>query len=171
MKLLKSFTFSLLAVSYISAVDLPILKTGITTSEISGDDGDYQAGKSRSYTRDDNLEVVIDNSTGLMWQDNSDAKEIKKDWQGAIDYCEDLTFASFSDWRLPTRMELKSIVDYGRYNPAIDSTFQNIQSSYYWSSSRNVSNTDSAWLVDFYDGNGNWGHKSGSNYVRCVRTN
>jgi hypothetical protein len=38
------------------------------------------------YIRDNNLNVVQDTTTGLMWQDNSDVKDIKKTWQGAIDY-------------------------------------------------------------------------------------
>ena len=77
------FSLSLVAISYLSA---ELVKTGVTEVVYSGDDGTYQRGVSRSYTRDDGLSVVVDNATGLMWQDNSEAKTVKKDWQGAIDY-------------------------------------------------------------------------------------
>ena len=40
------------------------------------------------------------------------------------------------DWRLPSKEELRSIVDYSRYNPSIDTDyFPNARSSGFWSSS------------------------------------
>ena len=114
--------------------------------------------------------TVTDTKTRLMWQDNTDAKTVTKTWQGAIDYCENLTLGGHSDWRLPNYNELESIVDYGRYGPAIDPTFQNVVSYYYWSSTTNASHTDSAWYVYFYNGDDTWHGKSGTYYVRCVRS-
>jgi hypothetical protein len=58
-----------------------------------------------------------------------------------------------SDWRLPTREELRSIVDYSRYSPAIDiAWFPNTPSSWYWSSSPSAYYTDLAWIVYFVNG-------------------
>ncbi|MBN2782884.1 MAG: DUF1566 domain-containing protein [Campylobacterales bacterium] len=114
-------------------------------------------------------DIVTDNTTGLFWQDNSDAKELTKTWQEAIDYCEALKLGGYSDWRLPNKNELLSIVDYSLYIPSINSTFENITSGYYWSSTTNADSTSYAWDVDFgYGGAGNYG-KTGSTYVRCVR--
>ncbi|MBN1382057.1 MAG: DUF1566 domain-containing protein [Deltaproteobacteria bacterium] len=46
-------------------------------------------------------------------------------------------FGGFSDWRLPSRVELQSILHYGRILNAIDDRyFPNIQSSEYWSSTQ-----------------------------------
>ena len=150
---------------------MPVLKTGQTTSYYANDDGDLQRGTARSYTRDDTKEVVVDNVTNLMWQDDADAKTVKKNWQDAKDYCQNLTLGGYSNWRLPDIEELYSITDIGRYNLAIDPAFQNVVSNLYWSSSTYVSYTSYAWVVLFGSGNDSWDRKSNSYYVRCVRDN
>jgi len=144
-----------------------VLKTGQTTSYAEHDDGDYQTGETRSYTRDNDKEVVVDNATGLMWQDNSEAKTVTKPWTGAVTYCENLTLGGYDDWRLPTRKELVSIVDYGRYYPSLDPEFLNFASSYYWSS---TTRAGYAWIV-YYFSNGlqSTSYLSHLDYVRCVR--
>src|SRR6185295_7572041 len=45
-------------------------------------------------------------------------------WCGALAYCEGLTLAGHDDWRLPNVMELVSLVDYGRSQPAIEPLFE-----------------------------------------------
>lgn len=50
---------------------LKLKKTGQTVSYYANDDGDYQKGITPSYSRDDAKEVVTDNVTGLMWQDDA----------------------------------------------------------------------------------------------------
>lgn len=107
-------------------------------------------------------EVVWDSDTKLMWQDNSEAKTVERNWQGAIDYCQNLKLAGFDDWRLPDLDTLKVL--YPK-----KSGLKNIVSVLYWSSSPSVSDSSSAWGVYFYDGNGYDNLKSFSLYVRCVR--
>ena len=121
--------------------------------------------------RDDPKEVVVDKATNLMWQDDNDAKSTTKTWKEAIIYCENLTLAGYSDWRLPNINELKSIVDYTKSNPAISSEFSNVVSYYYWSSSNIKGHNDGAWNVHFDNGYDYGLRKSNSYYVRCVRDN
>jgi len=76
----------------------------------------------------------------------------------------------FSDWRLPSLKELKTLVDSNRKNPAISADyFPNTQSSLYWSSTIHANYTNVAWGVLFSYGYGYMGGKSSSYYVRAVR--
>ncbi len=93
--------------------------------------------------------VVTNTETGLMWQDNAAAKEIERDWSGAKSYCQNLNFAGYSDWRLPSIKELLTITDKNRYDPSIINKFNNITSDSYWSSSEFQSSSDDAWSVYF----------------------
>lgn len=108
------------------------------------------------YTRDAIESIVTDSINQLKWHDSSGDKDLLEDWQGAVNYCENLTLGGITDWRLPTRNELLEIVDQA-YNPAINQVFENIasvkssfSSRYYWSSS--VDRKDNAWTVEFSDG-------------------
>jgi len=157
------------------------------------DDGYYQKGLTPDYTRDDDKEVVVDNLTGLMWQDNADVESVTKQWltdenydicddnnsapecydtsgDTATSYCENLELGGYSDWRLPTSKELEGIVDYGKVDPSIDtSVFQHTSSSIYWSSTTIEIYHEEAWYVIFYDGNVDGSNKYFDFYVRCVR--
>lgn len=75
---------------------------------------------------DNGDETISDKATGLMWQKSDSGSGI--DWDSAISYCEDLSLASHSDWRLPNAKELHSILDYTRSpdttaSAAIDAIF------------------------------------------------
>jgi len=91
-------------------------------------------------------------------------------WADTITNSEALDYAGHSDWRLPNAKELMSIVDYGRFSPAIDPLFTS-QSDFYWSSTTYAGFAISAWYVHFDDGYVNAGSKAGSAYyVRPVRS-
>ncbi|MEA2029129.1 MAG: DUF1566 domain-containing protein [Campylobacterota bacterium] len=61
---------------------------------------------------DNGNETISDSATGLMWQKSDNGNSV--DWDSAISYCENLSLANHSDWRLPNAKELHSIVDYTR---------------------------------------------------------
>ena len=110
------------------------------------DDGFYQKGVQDHYERDATKEVVIDHVTGLIWQDDAEAKTVTKPWltqenstkcklednvsacydkrgDTAASYCENLALGGYTDWRLPTIKELITIVDFGKHEPCIDTRF------------------------------------------------
>ncbi|MBT6478936.1 MAG: DUF1566 domain-containing protein, partial [Gammaproteobacteria bacterium] len=68
------------------------------------------------------------------------------------------------------REQLRTIVDYSRYNPSINQGyFPNTKSSYYWSSSPYAYYSPNAWHVGFDGGYGNRSGKYNYEYVRLVR--
>ena len=78
-----------------------------------------------------------------------------------------------NDWRMPDREELRSLVDYSTYNPAIDTNyFPNTVASWFWSSSPYAYYDNNAWNVHFDYGYNNYDGKDGNGYarVRLVRT-
>jgi hypothetical protein len=111
--------------------------------------------------------TVTDRVTQLVWQQGEGGS---KTWTAALAYCESLSLAGQTDWRLPNRKELLSLVDYSRYNPSIDSSFfPNVVASYYWTSTSYANNSYDAWDVYFSNGYVGNSDKSNSDYVRCVR--
>ena len=118
--------------------------------------------------------TVTDNVTGLVWQQQDDGTQ--PIWYHAIDYCEGLTLASLTDWRLPNVKELESITDDSRNLPAIDITAFPNTKDYYWSSSSYpyamsvAMGYDAAYAVDFtYGGYVGYSDTWSFHYVRCVR--
>ena len=111
--------------------------------------------------------VVTDSATGLMWQ-KSYATD--KTWQQALNYCENSTYAGYSDWRLPNKNELASLVNYEKAG-APYSDFPNMPSEIgvWWWSSSTSKETNSAWFMSSYYGHIGYYYKSSTYYVRCVR--
>ncbi len=116
-------------------------------------------------------ELVQDRLTHLEWQDSNTAKDDIKSWQEAILYCEDLTIEGKTDWRLPDKNELLTIIDYTKSDPAIDATFQYVASKAYWTSTSLEGYYDYAWVVYFYNGYSyaNLKVENEELYARCVR--
>lgn len=152
----------------LSSTSSPVKKTGQTSIYETYDDGYYQRGVDSNYTRDATMQIVTDNITGLMWQDDDEAI-ISLVWSEATSYCEALSLGVYSDWRLPSMDELEDIVDYGRgAKPAISPVFIHTLSSSYWSSTAHIG-LEYTWYVDFQDGESFFSSESSSNNVRCVR--
>lgn len=64
-----------------------------------------------------------------------------------------VALCGFSDWRLPTRQELTTLVHAGIAAPTIDAAyFPNTGNDYYWTSATSALDLASAWAVDFNDG-------------------
>lgn len=110
---------------------------------------------------------VTDNGTGLIWIKNPAAIGTiggydfasTMSWEHAFAAVAALNAANngagydgSNKWRLPNVRELQSIVDYGRANPSIDTSFFTSQSCNYWSSTTYFDRTGDAWSVGFWDG-------------------
>jgi hypothetical protein len=80
-------------------------------------------------------------------------------------------WCGFKDWRMPSKAELYSIVDYSPDNSAIDTAyFPNTPSGGFWSSSPNARYSHDAWFVIFYyRGGGSYENKDYIYFVQLVR--
>ena len=78
---------------------------------VSGDEyGKVSAGTYSTVT-ENGEEMIRDLSTDLFWQ----KEPVKKaTWKEALSYCESLEYAGHTDWRLPNKNELLSLVDYSK---------------------------------------------------------
>jgi hypothetical protein len=115
--------------------------------------------------------TVSDAATRLMWMQGDNGQGVI--WEAALAYCEGLSLAGHTDWRLPNAKELQSIVDYSRApdttgSAAIDPIFScspitneagQADYPYYWSSTTHVKSNgmgDEAAYVSFGRAMGYW---------------
>jgi len=139
-------------------------------------------------------ETVIDENTGLQWQDNEDVKTVELPWiteenydagnyedrsgDTSFQYCINLEIDNLKDWRLPTRGQLLNIAD-NRFDPQMNPMFRNIGfvvNSSFYATGDSPANSIYTYAVDFRPGELNGGnafthlyYKSNKNYIRCVR--
>ncbi|MBO4712174.1 DUF1566 domain-containing protein [bacterium] len=139
-------------------------------------DGNMRNGTRSVVPHPEMKEVVQDEVTGLLWM-----KQIRENvsWYEAKLYCDSLKVGS-KTWRLPTTAELRSIVNYGKVNPAIDSVFydgdKDAISNWFWASKNVQFNSESAdrskpasaWIINFYDGFVEYTSRYNIYSVRCV---
>jgi hypothetical protein len=109
--------------------------------------------------------TLTDSKTGLMWKRVGEGKFT---WDEAIKFDgkdKVVRFGGFSDWRLPTIDELKSLLlPSAPY--VCEAAFSNSR-EWFWSSSPSVDSL--AWYVNFGDGNVSYYDRGGAFAVRLVR--
>ena len=154
-------------------------------------DGEIQAGATLSYV-DNGDGTITDLNTGLMWEKKSDDDSIHDQdtsytWDNTfavhVATLNSSTFAGHTDWRVPNRKELESILDLETFNPSVDPVFNTgcepactvttcsctLPSLVYWSSTSFASVPSIAWTVGFINGSVAGNSKSSNGFVRAVR--
>jgi hypothetical protein len=92
------------------------------------------------------------------------------DTTGFVDAVNSNTLCGASDWRMPTRAELESLVSFDRYFPSIDATyFPNTPWALFWTATPMAGNVNGAMRVSFGDGGSNGILKSDARSIRLVR--
>ncbi len=109
-------------------------------------DGDFQPN-ARTRVRSSSDEVT-DTTTGLVWQAGDDGRTY--DQASAVAHCESFRSAeAATGWRLPSVVELATLVDSGVDLPSIDPSFAGTQTTNYWTSTPVASAKALAWTVKF----------------------
>lgn len=113
--------------------------------------------------------TITDNATWLMWM--QDDSGVGVEWQSAINYCENLEYAWYSDFKLPNVKELHSLLDYSWVYPAIYQDYFNTSvleeniNYYFWTNTSGYFSTANpgywfGWYVAFGKAVGNDGEDS-----------
>lgn len=178
-----------------------LARTGQSTSYAAGDDGYHQKGAAWPNPRftDNGNGTVTDNLTRLVWLKDANCldtvagierKEARKyallPYYDALVWIRGLTSGACGlsdgsksgEWRLPNRLEMQSLLDYSRFNPALPAghPFNNVQPQGTWTSTvlsySNFSfSGDSSWYIYPESGvvNAESNFNNGEYYIWAVR--
>ena len=141
----------------------------------SGQDGEFRHGVPWPGSRFEiERETVVDRLTGLVWCRNANLAGFPLMWQEALDYIGRMNRSQslgYSDWRLPNRREMRSLISHQTKRPALpqDQPFTNIFNGWYWSSTTATISPAHAWYVNVEGGRMFYGGKDQSFLVWPVR--
>ena len=141
----------------------------------SGQDAAFSTGipwPSPRFIPDAN--TVLDRLIGLNWTRDANAADFPMTWQEALQWVRHMNGEhafGFSDWRLPNRHELRSLVSHQTRHPALplDHPFGNVFLHWYWTSTTAAIAPDHAWYVSMDGGRMFYGGKDQSFMVWPVR--
>jgi len=103
---------------------------------------------------------IYDETTQLMWQDNTN--KISQKWSKANSFCQDLNLVDYLVWRLPTENELVNMF-------ARKDDLSNFYTQEYWTADEDPDDTGRALTVSFDDGDVASQSKTRRKLVRCVK--
>ena len=138
---------------------------------VSGDE--YGAAGTFTTSTVSDVSVVTDSATNLMWQPEASTS---RTWTEAIEYCENLEYAGFDDWRVPNRNELATLLDHSLIaQTGLASSFPNIGGSNFWTSTYapTYGGTNGAFIIEMMGGTMMGSLEIEQNYrasVLCVRS-
>ncbi|MEK7772729.1 MAG: DUF1566 domain-containing protein, partial [Deltaproteobacteria bacterium] len=160
----------------------PILDSPVKQSQRNDEDKVVERHKTSEDSRFIFSDLtVLDEKTKLMWTRDANIAEEEMNWHDASKFIESLNkeeYAGYSNWRLPSKDELRTLVEFVKgqgYTEGINEHlnnigFKNVQPNFYWSSTAAMNNSSDAWFVEFYRGFAYYDSKSSNfRYVRCVR--
>ena len=108
----------------------------------------YENGKGNvdtNFVRDDKQQIVLDKKESKFYYDAAPSK--KMNYHDAVRYCEKMDHLEYMKWRLPTKEEMRSLLELSRRGLTVKHAFKNVQKGIYWSSTKDRMNK--AWYFDF----------------------
>ena len=110
--------------------------------------------------------AVRDNNTGLVWE-QAPTKTLP--WGDARTQCLSKPVGGTRGWRLPSVMELSSLVDPSLGPPYVPTVFSGVTGIYWSATSLADGNSFSKFIVSFTDGSVDTMNIGSSNNIWCVR--
>lgn len=111
--------------------------------------------------------VIDDLGSGLHWQHQAPDHQLS--WAEAKDYCAALHLADIDDWRLPSRLELLSLLNYDNPENAYDSPHFNSEPTVaFWSGTVYDNMPSHVWIAQFGEGDMYCLMRVAQAHVRCV---
>jgi len=119
----------------------------------TGQDGEFRLGlpwpEPRFSVHD---HWATDELTGLCWSLDANPAGFPMTWQEGLEWVAEWNrerYGGASDWRMPNRRELRSLMDYQARKPALAAghPFRNVFLGWYWSSTSAAINPAYAWYV------------------------
>jgi len=141
----------------------------------SGQDGEFHRGLLWPEPRFEvHGAIVFDRLTELSWTQNATPCELPMTWREALAFVAGMNrerALGCSDWRLPNRRELRSLVSHQTCRPALPEghPFVNIFAGWYWSATSAAGAPAHAWYVDMDGGRMFYGGKDQSFLVWPVQ--
>ncbi|MEA2072831.1 MAG: DUF1566 domain-containing protein [Campylobacterota bacterium] len=114
-------------------------------------------------------DVVLDTTTSLLWQDAPENKDLTLTYYEAQDYCKKLEVKQYKDFRLPTLVELQSIIDYSNYKSAVLNGFNYADNETYWTTTPFADDSSEVWTINFKKGERTVKGKHYTRNLRCVQ--
>ncbi len=141
----------------------------------TGQDGEFQKGICLRDSRFNIWDTIVsDQLTGLLWTKQGSLSEFPLSWSEVLDFVKKMNTAGtygYSDWRLPNRRELFSLINHSNINPSLaQNTFLNAFSGYYWTSTTCCRLPSQAWYIHLGGARVFKGMKHGSYMVWPVRS-
>ncbi|MCK4794912.1 MAG: DUF1566 domain-containing protein [Desulfobacteraceae bacterium] len=111
-----------------------------------------------------------DPKTGMEWQYESPGEMT---WYEALEYAKSLSLGGKDDWRIPTVLELDTLLDrktlFDKMRPDMRKEVPFRDTLSYWSSTTFADDTKNAWIMMFDGAYVLSYYKSNTYNVRCVR--
>ena len=108
--------------------------------------------------------VVRDSKESLVWEDTVEISEKINIWKMAKAHCKSLSYAGYSDWRLPSKSELQSLAQ----SNGLKKEFIHLGNYIYWSGDDDVEDDLNAYVVYVPNAFTSISDKCEKNYAICV---
>ena len=126
------------------------------------------------------ITVICDTQTDLDWEVKSTEPNDKRffqrlmtwnEFKDYVNYLNEISYGGFSDWRVPSKHELRSLINYSNVNPAYQKNiFKTIVANDYWCGAEPFGpRQDCAWVINFNVGSTTAKNQSLQSYGLAVR--